>query len=257
MQYKDFSNKVALITGGTSGMGYATAKLFIMNGAKVVIAGRREKEGKEAEEELRNISSDVHFIQADVSRDDEVIRLISETVQKFGKLNIAFNNAGIEGAWKIVDETTEDEYNAVMNVNFKGTWLSCKHEILQFKKQNDGGVIINTSSWLSKGIFPGSGLYSASKAALDSLTRSIAVENSKFNIRVNNINPGYIDTPLSDRTTTAELREQMNKHVPMGRMGKSEEIAELVLWLAGTGSSYVTGENILIDGGLSIPGQRL
>jgi NAD(P)-dependent dehydrogenase (short-subunit alcohol dehydrogenase family) len=256
MQHKDFSNKVVLITGGTSGMGYASARAFVVNGAKVVITGRRAEEGELAASELRRISSDVLFIPADVSKEDQVQAMMERIIKEFGKLDIAHNNAGIEGAWKPLDETSETDFDTLTNVNFKGTWLCCKHEILQFKKQKSAGVIVNTSSWLAKGVLSGSGIYSASKAALDSLTRSVAIENSQFNIRANNINPGYIDTPLSDRMLNDEMKDHIKKHVPMSRMGKSEEIAELVLWLASDASSYITGETILIDGGLAIPGQR-
>ncbi|WCT13362.1 SDR family NAD(P)-dependent oxidoreductase [Mucilaginibacter jinjuensis] len=253
-QLKD---KVALITGGTTGMGYAAAALFLKHGTKVIIAGRREEEGSRAAAELKKISPDVRFIKADVSKSTEVERLVSETVNTFGRLDIAFNNAGIEGAFAKVEETTEEEFDQLMEINLKGVWLSCKYEIAQFKRQNTGGAIVNTSSWLARGAFSGSGIYSASKAALESLVRVMAVELGGLGIRVNNVNPGYIDTPMSDRFfPDPASKVPFEAQVPLKRFGNASEVAELVVWLSGPASSYITGESILVDGGLTISGQR-
>src|SRR5690606_16871515 len=139
----------------------------------------------------------------------------------FGKLDIAFNNAGVEGHFAPIDETPEEEFDTIIGINVKGTWLSCKYEIEQFKKQGTGGAIVNTSSWLARGAFGGSGVYSASKSALDGLVRVLAVETASAGIRVNNIQPGYIQTPMFDRffpTEDAEiLKEPLKKHAPIGR----------------------------------------
>ncbi len=253
-------DKVALITGGTTGIGLATAKLFVGNGAKLVIAGRRREQGEKAIEILRQVSPYVQFVQTDVSKSKEVQHLINETIKTYGKLDIAFNNAGIEGTFSTIDETSEEEFDNVININTKGIWLSCKYEIQQFKRQGTGGVIINTSSWLAKGAMVGSGAYSASKAALDGLVRALAIETAAAGIRLNNIQPGYIHTPMFDRFFPGENAEEamkpFEKHAPVGRFAKPEEVAELVLWLSSPASSFVTGESILIDGGLAIGGQR-
>ena len=258
MQHKDFSEKVVLIPGGTGSIGYAAARAFILNGAKVVLAGRRVQEGKAAEEELGRITDDVLFVQADVSDEEQVVRLLDKTIERFGRIDIAFNNAGIKGTSRMVEEITEQQFNAVMNGNLKSTWLCCKHEILAFKQQQSKGVIINTSSWLSKATYVGSAMYAASKAAIDSLTRSMAVENAPIGIRINNINPGYIaSAAMEGILQRSSEEEQMTHHIPYKRPGKAQEVAELVLWLASGSCSYLTGQTIFIDGGLSIAGQNL
>ncbi len=261
MTQEILKDKIVLITGGTTGIGLATAKLFLESGAKIVIAGRRKEQGHMALKNLRNISPDVYFIQTDVSKSNEIQNLINETVSIYGKLDIAFNNAGIEGNFAPIDETPEEEFDNVFMINTKGVWLSCKYEIEQFKKQETEGIIINTSSWLAKGAVIGSGVYSASKAALDGLTRVLAIETAPFGIRINNIQPGYIHTPMFERFfPNEETREKdiapFKKHAPINRLAKPKEVAELVLWLSSPASSFVTGESILIDGGLAIGGQR-
>ena len=188
MRDEILKDKVALITGGTTGIGLATAKLFLENGAKLTIAGRRKEQGEKAAEMLENISPNVQFIETDVSKSKEVQYLINETVKAYGRLDVAFNNAGIEGTFSPIDKTSEEEFDNVMNINAKGAWLCCKYEIEQFKQQGTGGAIVNTSSWLAKGgAMIGSGVYTASKAALDGLVRTLAIETASAGIRVNNI----------------------------------------------------------------------
>ncbi|HVI48076.1 MAG TPA: glucose 1-dehydrogenase [Chitinophaga sp.] len=254
-------NKTALITGGTTGIGLATAALFLREGARIVISGRRETEGQKAQAMLREISPDVYFIAADVSQAQDVGQLVSQTVSLFGSLDIAFNNAGIEGRFVPIGEAAEADYDQVMDINLKGVWLSCKYEIAQFKKQGIGGVIVNTSSWLARGAFAGSAIYSASKAAVDGLARALAVECTPQGIRINNIQPGYIETPMFDRFFTPETltdaKAALSRHAPIGRLGSPDEVAAAVLWLASPASSFISGESILVDGGLAIGGQRL
>jgi NAD(P)-dependent dehydrogenase (short-subunit alcohol dehydrogenase family) len=260
MSQKTLNDKVALITGGTTGIGLATAKLYLENGAKLIIAGRRQEQGDKAIKELHKISPSVKFVQTDVSKSLEVQNLIKETVSTYGRLDIAFNNAGIEGRFATIDEQSEKDFDEVVDINFKGVWLSCKYEIEQFKKQGAGGVIVNTSSWLAKGALVGSAIYSASKAALDGMVRALAVETAAAGIRLNNIQPGYIYTPMFDRFFPGENAKQemepFKKHAPINRFADPKEVAELVLWLSSPASSFVTGESMLIDGGLAIGGQR-
>ncbi|WP_196934415.1 SDR family NAD(P)-dependent oxidoreductase [Sphingobacterium hungaricum] len=164
-------------------------------------------------QELSGISSNVYFIQTDISKPADVKFLIEETVRIFGKLDIAFNNAGIEGNFAPISEVTEEQFDEVMAINLKGVWLSCKYEIEQFKKQGTAGVIVNTSSWLAKGAFPGSAVYSANKSAIDGLVRALAVETASAGIRINNVQPGYIQTPMFDRFFTDESqKEPLKKH---------------------------------------------
>jgi len=263
MVQNNLQGKVALITGGATGIGLAAAALYLQHGAKVVIAGRRETEGQKALTQLQEISRDVHFIQTDVSQGPEVQRLIATTVNRFGKLDIAFNNAGIEGLFARIEDMPDEAFDSVFNINVKGVWLSCKYEIEQFRKQGTGGAIVNTSSWLASGALGGSGTYSASKAAVDGLTRALAIETADAGIRINNVQPGYIQTPMFDRFFPADHAEAeaakapFRKHVPLGRFADPKEVAELVLWLSSPAASYVTGESILADGGLAIGGQRL
>ncbi len=250
-------DKVAVITGGTTGIGLAAARLFLQQGAKVVIAGRRKEEGERALKDLRTVSDAVSFIATDVSKKSDVQNLIQTTVETYGRLDIAFNNAGIEGKFGPISTLEEDDYDAVMDINTKGVWLSCKYEIEQIRKQGTGGAIVNTSSWLAIGAFGGSAIYSGSKAALDGMVRALAVEAAPDNIRINNVQPGYIATPMFDRFFPDDAGKQpFLKQAPLGRFGTSEEVAELVLWLVSTPSSFVTGTSILVDGGLAIGGQR-
>ena len=144
--------KVALVSGGATGIGFATAKLYLESGAKVVIAGRRQEQGEKAQNTLRQISPDITFIQADVSKATDVQKLISETVRIYGSLDIAFNNAGIEGNFAPISNMSEEDFDAIIDVNLKGVWLSCKYEIEQFRKQGTGGIIVNTSSWQNRGL---------------------------------------------------------------------------------------------------------
>lgn len=256
-------NKVVLITGGTSGIGLAVASEFLDADAKVVITGRNRKNGENALTALKTDkrNHEVAFFESNVSVADEVKNLIQFVVKTFGKLDIAFNNAGIEGRFAPVDELSEAEFDSVVDVNLKGVWLCCKYEIEQFKKQHTPGVIVNTSSWLARGAFPGSAVYSASKAALDGLVRVLAVEGASAGIRANNIQPGYIRTAMFDRffpqPNANELMAPLMKHAPIGRFGTPEEVARVVLWLASDNSAFVSGESILVDGGLAIPGQRI
>ncbi|NIG53784.1 SDR family NAD(P)-dependent oxidoreductase [Chitinophaga sp. Cy-1792] len=261
MTNESMKNKVAIVTGGSTGIGLATAALFLQHGMKVTIAGRRQEEGQKALAQLQQISKEVAFIQTDVSVSTQVAQLIDKTVQQFGRLDVIYNNAGIEGQFGLIGDISEENYDQLMAINVKGVWLSTKYAVAQFKRQGGGGAIVNTSSWLARGAFAGSAIYSASKAALDSMTRALAIELAPDGIRVNNVQPGYIQTPMFDRffggADAEEQKAPLLKHAPLGRFGKPEEIAEMVYWLSCPAASFVTGESIAVDGGLSIGGQRI
>lgn len=260
MTNEAMKGKVAIITGGATGIGFATAALFLQQGMKVAIAGRRQEEGDKAIAQLKKLSNDIIFIQTDISVSQQAANLVNETVRRFGRLDIAFNNAGIEGLFTSITNMPESNFDQIMNINVKGVWLSSKYAIEQFQRQGGGGAIVNTSSWLARGAFSGSAVYSASKAALDGMTRALAVEVAQYGIRVNNVQPGYIQTPMFDRffetENAEELKAPLIKQTPLNRLGTPQDVAEMVLWLSSPAAGFVTGECITVDGGLAISGQR-
>ncbi|BAZ22178.1 short chain dehydrogenase [Kalymmatonema gypsitolerans NIES-4073] len=252
-----FQNKVTLVTGGSSGIGRATAIAFAREGASVVVASRREDEGKETVRMITDADGEATFIQTDVTNSAEIQKLIDKTVDIYGRLDCAFNNAGTEGVFAPMTELTEEIWDQTIAVNLKAVWLCMKYEIEALLKQGTGGVIVNTSSWLAVGGLAGSTIYSASKAGIDGLIRPAVLEFAQHGIRINNINPGIIDTPMLRRFGDDEaLLKPFIAHTPMQRLGTPEEVAETVLWLCSDAASFVTGQSILVDGGWTIPGLR-
>jgi len=248
---KDLLGKVALITGGTSGIGRDTAVLFARHGAKVVITGRREAEGSETAKLAQAAGGDAIFLQGDVSKSADVQRFVQKTVEKFGRLDVAFNNAGIEGRWMPIVDLPEEQFDEVTNINVKGVWLCLKYEMQQMLKQGGGGAIVNMSSVAGLMGNAGSSIYAASKHAVIGLTRTAALEGASHGIRVNTVCPAVIETPMADR---AFADPQVSKRVlamhPIGRFGKPMEIAEAVLWMCSGRSSFMTGHEIVLDGGM-------
>lgn len=247
---KDLEGKVVLVTGGTSGIGRETAVQFAKAGAKVVVAGRREAEGKETVELIRAAGGDGLFVNADVSKASEVEALIQKTVEKFGRLDMAFNNAGIEGVWVPLIKQTEEDWDRTIDVNLKGVWLCLKYEILQMLKQGGGGAIVNMASIGGLVGFSGAAAYSASKHGVMGLTRAAALENARSKIRINAVCPGAVETALADRVFGAP---SVHKYVvsihPIGRFGKPAEIAEAVVWMCSDRASFMTGQSLVLDGG--------
>ncbi|WP_026735398.1 glucose 1-dehydrogenase [Fischerella sp. PCC 9605] len=254
----DLRNKVALVTGGSSGMGRATAMLFAKHGVKVVVAARREDVGKEVVAQIHQMGGEAHFIKTDMANPLDIQSLIEKTVERYGRLDCAFNNAGTEGKFAPITELTEVDWENTITVNLKAVWLCLKYEIEQMLKQENGGAIVNTSSWLAKGGLAGSTIYSASKGGLDGMVRPAALEYASHNIRINNINPGIIDTEMFRRFFHPEDEgaKPFIHHIPLKRLGEAEEIAETVVWLCSDAASYITGQTISIDGGYAIPGHR-
>ena len=245
-----FNGKVVLVTGGTSGIGRETAKQFASAGAKVVVAGRREEEGEAVAAEIVAAGGEARFVQTDVTIEDQVERLVDTTVEHFGRLDIAFNNAGVEHGGATT-EVTESDYRHVFDVNVLGVLLSQKYEIPAMLKSG-GGVIINTSSVLGHIATPGAAIYNASKHAVEGITKTTALELAEQGIRVNSVAPGATATDMIDRFAGeegAEGRQQLKSLHPMGRFAEAKEIAAAVLYLASDAASFTTGISLPVDGG--------
>jgi NAD(P)-dependent dehydrogenase (short-subunit alcohol dehydrogenase family) len=242
-------NKVALVTGGTSGIGKATAIAFAAAGAKVVFSGRREAEGEDTANLIRQSGAECLFVRSDVSSEADVKALIQQTVATYGRLDIAFNNAGIEGVPKPLHEQSLEDFDSMMAINVRGTFMCMKFEIQQMLTQG-AGVIINNSSTLG---LVGSALlspYAASKHAVMGLTRSAALDYAKQGIRINAVNPGGTATALLDNIIAQGVTlEQIEAMIPMGRMAQPEEIAATVVFLCSDAASYMTGQSLVVDGG--------
>ncbi len=242
--------KVALVTGGTSGIGRDTAVLFAKTGVKVVVAGRREAEGDETVELVRAAGSDGLFVKADVSKASEVDALIRKVVEKFGRLDIAFNNAGIEGVWVPITRQSEEDWDRTIDINLKGVWLCLKYEIQQMLTQGRGGAIVNMASVTGLTGGAGAAAYSASKHGVIGLTKSAALETAKSGIRINAVCPAVIETPMAERLFGApKVHQYVVGYHPIGRFGRPSEISEAVLWMCSERASFMTGQSLVLDGG--------
>jgi NAD(P)-dependent dehydrogenase (short-subunit alcohol dehydrogenase family) len=246
---KIFSGKVALVTGGTSGIGKTTAIEFARAGAKVVLTGRREKEGAQVVAEIKKLGGDAGFVRADVARDADVKGMVDFTVDKFGRLDIAFNNAGVEWMGPL-DQATEAEYRRVFDINVWGVLNSMRHEIPAMLKTG-GGAIVNTSSVAGHVGMGQVSIYTASKHAVEGLTKALALEFAKQNIRINAVAPGAIATEMFDRFAGkhSEVLDSLSSLIPVGRIGASEEIAAAVLYLCSDNAKFTVGTSLVVDGG--------
>jgi NAD(P)-dependent dehydrogenase (short-subunit alcohol dehydrogenase family) len=246
----ELKGKVALVTGGTSGIGRDTAVLFAKAGANVVVAGRREPEGTETVELIRSAGGDGFFVKADVSQAAEVEALVARTVEKFGCLDVAFNNAGIEGDWGPITELSEENWDRTIDINLKGVWLCLKYELRQMLKQGGGGAIVNMSSVTGLIGSAGAAAYSASKHGVIGLTKSAALETAKNGIRVNAVCPAVVETPMEKRLFGAPAvhKTVLSCH-PIGRFGQPTEIAEAVVWMCSDRAAFMTGQSLVLDGG--------
>jgi len=247
----EFDRKVVLITGGTSGIGEATAKAFAREGARVAFTGRREAEGSRIVESIVADGGEALFVQADVRKPEDVTRMVAETVSRFGMLNHAFNNAGVEQFFTPLADQTLDDFDFVMETNLRGVWLSMKEEISAIL-ESGGGSIVNASSIFGVVAAPMNPLYVASKHAVIGLTKSVALEYAKHGVRINAVLPAAIETPMIDRfAKDEETQKYLTSLHPIGRMGRSEEVADAVLWLCSEKSSFVTGTSVRVDGGFT------
>ncbi|MEP0915040.1 SDR family oxidoreductase [Leptolyngbya sp. GB1-A1] len=243
-------DKVALVTGGTSGIGRATAVAFGEAGAKVVLSGRREAEGEETAALIRDTGAECLFVRSDVSDEAEVQALVEKTIATYGRLDCTFNNAGIEPPIKPLHEQSIEDFDKLMSINVRGLFLCMKYEVQQMLNQG-AGVIINNSSMGGLIAFPGISPYIASKHAVMGLTRSAALDYAKQGIRINAVNPGLIATAMMDRLSSGST-DDVGSTVPMGRMGQAAEIAQAVVFLCSDAASYITGQPLVIDGGFTV-----
>ena len=243
------NHPVVLITGALTGIGRATAVAFAKQGAKLAVSGRHEEAGEQLATELRTLGAEAEFLRADVRRDDDVRELVDRTVARFGRLDIAVNNAGSEGKPGPVTEQTAETYAATFDTNVLGVILSLKHEVRVMQGQGSGSIINISSTYGHKGA-AGASVYAASKHAVEGITRSVALEIAKSGIRVNAVAPGPTDTGLLDRFTgTSAKKAVLATTVPMGRLGLSEDVAKAIVFLASDETSFITGHILSVDGG--------
>ena len=261
---KEFENKVIVITGGSAGIGRATALAFAEKGTKVVIASRREKESAETVQLVKQAGSDAMFVQTDVTKEVEVENLINKAVKTYGRLDYAFNNAGTLGIVGERLDNTEFNWNLIIDTNLKGTWLSMKYQIPQMLKQG-GGTIVNNASIAGliasrnagvKGLttYRNVAIYCASKHGVIGLTKALALEYARERIKINAICPAGVETDMFERLTGGdeEIKTKIANAHPIGRVSRPEEIANAVVWLCSDAASFIIGHSLVLDGGLTV-----
>jgi NAD(P)-dependent dehydrogenase (short-subunit alcohol dehydrogenase family) len=245
------SNPIVLITGALAGIGRATAIAFAKRGAKVVVAGRRDEAGKSLVNELRSFGAEAEFVNADVRKEDEVRALVDKTVARFGRLDVAVNNAGTEGERGRITEQTTESYAATFDTNVLGVVLSMKHEVRAMRAQGSGSIINISSTYGHEGAV-GAAIYVGAKHAVEGITKSVALELASSGIRVNAVAPGPTDTGMLTRFTgTPENKAALVTTVPMGRLGLPEELANAIVFVASDEASFITGHVLNVDGGKS------
>ncbi|MBM6576788.1 glucose 1-dehydrogenase [Microvirga sp. SRT01] len=245
-----FTGKVAFVTGAASGIGRATAVAFAQEGARVAILDLTEEALATTAEAVRATGAEVLVLACDVAKPEQVEAAIAEVVATFGRLDVAFNNAGVENKAAPVAEIALEEWDHILNINLRGTFVCMKYELAQMVRQGSG-VVVNTSSGAGVRGVAGGASYAASKHAIIGLTKSAALDYAKANIRVNAVLPGNIETPMMDRFTGGDIQKAIDLE-PVGRLGKPEEIADAVLWMSADLGAFVTGAAIAVDGGWSL-----
>jgi NAD(P)-dependent dehydrogenase (short-subunit alcohol dehydrogenase family) len=246
-----FAGKVVLVTGGSSGIGRAAAIKFGERGARVMVAARREKEGKETVEMIKKAGGEAMFFQTDVRIASQVENMVQQTVKRYGRLDIAFNNAGVGSIMARLIRTTEEMFDEVVDTNFKGVWLSMKYEIPVMLEQG-GGVIINNASIAGVSTAERLSVYSGSKHAVVAISKAAATEYGRDNIRVVAVCPGWIKTAMTEELRARKDADAIQGNIPLKRWGEPEEVAEMVIWLASDAASFVTGGAFIISGGMNV-----
>jgi NAD(P)-dependent dehydrogenase (short-subunit alcohol dehydrogenase family) len=243
------SQQVVLITGALTGIGRATAIAFAHEGARLVVSGRRDEAGQALAAELRDLGTEAEFVRADVRHEDDVRQLVDRTVARFGRLDVAVNNAGTEGQPGPVTEQSAETYAATFDTNVLGTLLSLKHELRIMLAQGHGNII-NLSSVVGRVGVPGASVYTASKHAVEGLTKSAALEAAASGVRVNAVAPGPVETEMLSRFTgSPDKKAGFLAGIPAGRAGTPDEIAQTILFLASDKAPYITGQSVAVDGG--------
>ncbi|HSV53257.1 MAG TPA: glucose 1-dehydrogenase [Burkholderiaceae bacterium] len=256
-QTKRFAGRTVLITGGGTGMGRAAALRFGREGANVVVAGRRSSELDQVVQLVNQQGGTAIAIPTDVADGAQVEALVEKTIATFGELHMAWNNAGILGAFQPLQDMTLADFDKVMATNSRGVFACLKYEIAAMRKKGTAGAIVNTSSWTAHGSMPGLAAYAGSKASLDAMVRTVALEVGADQIRVNNVSPGIIATPMASGVLASEkLARPFLQHTPLQRIGQSEEVADAVVWLLSDEARFVTGQSLLVDGGFTLGGLR-
>ncbi|MFW6069971.1 MAG: SDR family oxidoreductase [bacterium] len=251
MSNKSMEGKVAIVTGGSSGIGLSTALSFAEKGARVVIADIADEAGREAVEQIEAAGGEAIFVNTDVSSAEAVKALVDKTMDEYGRLDYAVNNAGIGGPAARTAEYTEEDWNQVLDINLTGVWLCMKYEI-EAMLQNGGGAIVNVASILGTVGFATAPAYVAAKHGVLGLSKTAAIEYATEGIRVNSVCPGFIYTPMLENAGMAEgteMYKQIASLHPMERMGTPEETANMIVWACSDESSFVTGASLLVDGG--------
>jgi NAD(P)-dependent dehydrogenase (short-subunit alcohol dehydrogenase family) len=246
-----FNGKVVIVTGGGSGIGRTTALEFATEGATVVVANRNEKEGQQTVKQIQDIGGTALFVKTDITKEADVKDLVEKTINNYGRLDFAFNNAGVSQDPSPIHMQTADEFDQILNTNVKGVWLCIKHQLPEIVKTK--GVIVNTASIAGDVGFSGAAAYTASKHAVVGLTKSFALEFASTGVRINSIAPGFIDTGMFNEIGGNDnLKDELANQIPLKRWGKTQEIANSVIYLCSSKSSFVTGHVLIVDGGYTV-----
>lgn len=250
-----FHGKVVIVTGAGTGIGEAAARAFAREGAIVVLVGRRQLLLEANAEVIRAVGGQAVVISGDVSQAADADAVVSGAIERFGRLDCLFNNAGIQGKGGPIIDMEEASFDELIAINLKGPWLMTRAALRTMIPARRGGAIVNTSSFLSTAATVGTSGYSASKAGLDAMIRALALEAGPHGIRINNVNPGVIDTPMLRAHGDAVI-PPLAARAALGRIGKPEDIADAVMWLCSDEARFITGQSLLVDGGFTIPGPR-